>query len=259
MHSKKKSSYNFIYQHFRLPGHSFYIQPVQQLSYDINAGKKLRTTARLIAEHEWIKKLQTPFPLGLNDNMYHFGNISKDPSIDIFSIFSIRKRKSRSHGLRKNGNIKRKSRLKLNVLELHNLFVNAGKHRMLSRLSSLSITSLREIDKEADQIVLRTHPHYKTASLIQSYTQHVLRPHIDSDSDHKKLFLKIPFINKGIDFIDLQSILRDRNVLKSIPSYFKNSETPIICYKYNKPIRGLIFNYNKIVSDLNIHCSKPTS
>ena len=38
-----------------------------------------------------------------------------------------------------------------------------------------------------------------------------------------------------------------------MPSYFKNSKPPIICYKYDKPIRNTIFNFNKLVSDLNIH------
>ena len=34
-------------------------------------------------------------------------------------------------------------------------------------------------------------------------------------------------------------------------TYFYNSETPIICYKYNKPIRSSIFNLNKIVNDID--------
>ena len=41
-------------------------------------------------------------------------------------------------------------------------------------------------------------------------------------------------------------------MISSIPNYFNNSETPIICYKYNKPIRSTIFNFNKIVNDLDI-------
>ena len=41
-------------------------------------------------------------------------------------------------------------------------------------------------------------------------------------------------------------------MISSIPNYFNNSETPIICYKYNKPIRSAIFNFNKIVTDINI-------
>ena len=118
---------------------------------------------------------------------------------------------------------------------------------MLAFLSTLPISSLRYIDEQADKIVLRTDPLIKTATLIQSYSQHVLRPHIDIESNHKRHFLKINFINKGVDFIDLQSIFRDKNVTEAVPSYFKNSEPPIICYKYNKPIRNIIFNYNKVV------------
>ena len=206
----------------------------------------------------WIKRLQTPYPLGLNDNIYQQGNISKEPFIDIFSVLSIRKRKSRSHGQRKNHNIKRKSRKLLTVSDLDSVVRSSGKHSMLTLLTSLSIHALKRLDEEADKIVIRTHRFYDTASIIQSYTQHVLRPHIDKESDHLRHFLKIPFINKGIDFIDLQSIFNDKNVKNNIPKYFKNSENPIICYKYNKPIRNVIFNYNKIVSDLDIVSNTPS-
>ena len=44
------------------------------------------------------------------------------------------------------------------------------------------------------------------------------------------IVIKIPFINKGIEFIDLHSIFKDNSVISSIPNYFNNSETPIICY-----------------------------
>ena len=72
-----------------------------------------------------------------------------------------------------------------------------------------------------------------------------------------RLFIKIPFINKGIEFIDLPSIFRDNNVISAIPSYFENTESPIICYKYNKSIRNTILNFNKLVSDLDIETSSP--
>ena len=77
--------------------------------------------------------------------------------------------------------------------------------------------------------------------------------------NHKRHFIKIPFINKGIEFIDLHSIFKDNSVISSIPNYFNNSETPIICYKYNKPIRSTIFNFNKIVNDLDIDSNTPAS
>ena len=50
-------------------------------------------------------------------------------------------------------------------------------------------------------------------------------------------------------------------MISSIPNYFNNSETTIICYKYNKPIRSTIFNFNnnKIVTDIDIDSITPDS
>ena len=62
---------------------------------------------------------------------------------------------------------------------------------------------------------------------------------IDSKINHVRHFIKIPFINKGMDFIDLPSTFRDKAVQSAVPNYFKNCEVPVICYKYNKPIRRL--------------------
>ena len=203
--------------------------------------------------------MQTPFPLGLNDNIYQVGNISKDSDIDIFSLFSVRKRKSRSHGHRKNGNIKRQIRVNLSLLHLHYIRKQSGTHKMLSLLASSSIKTLRAIDAEADKIVLRTDVLYLTATIVQGYTKHKLVPHIDSEVNHKRYFLKINFLNKGVDLIDLPSIFKNKEVINAIPDYFKNTETPIICYKYKKPIRNILFNYNKTVADLDIEENTPDS
>ena len=105
---------------------------------------------------------------------------------------------------------------------------------MISFLCSLPISVLRILDTEANKFYDRNHQLYDAALLTRCYTQHALRPYIDSETNHKR-----PFINKGIEFIDLPSIFKDRSVTSSIPTYFQNSEPPIICYKYNKPIRNL--------------------
>ena len=62
-----------------------------------------------------------------------------------------------------------------------------------------------------------------------------------------------------LKLIDLPRIFRDNNVISAIPSYFENAESPIICYKYNKPIRNTILNFNKLISDLDIETSYPDS
>ena len=82
---------------------------------------------------------------------------------------------------------------------------------------------------------------------------------IDYETNHKRHFIKIAFINKGIEFIDLPCIFKDRSVTSSIPTYFQNSEPPTICYKYNKHIRNTIFNFSQLVSDFDLHANTSES
>ena len=50
--------------------------------------------------------------------------------------------------------------------------------------------------------------------------------YIDSAINHIRHFIKIQF-----EFINLPSIFKDKSVISSIPTYFENEESPIICYK----------------------------
>ena len=128
---------------------------------------------------------------------------------------------------------------------------------MLSFLSSLPISVLRILDTEANKLYDRNHQLYDAALLTRCYTQHALRSFIVSETNDKRHFIKIPFIYKGIEFIDLPSIFEDRSVTSSIPTYFQNSEPPIIRYKYDKTTRNTVSNFNKLVSDLDIHANTP--
>ena len=98
----------------------------------------------------------------------------------------------------------------------------------LSRLVTLSISSLRNLDIEANNFYDRAHRLYDAAILTRCYTQHALRPFIDSEFNHIRHFIKIQFINKGIEFINLSSIFKDKSVISSIPTYFEYMESPII-------------------------------
>ena len=97
----------------------------------------------------------------------------------------------------------------------------------LSRLVTLTISSLLNLDIEANKFYDRTH--------------------------------RLQFVNKGNEFIDLPCIFKDKSVISPIPTCFENKESPIICYKYNKPIRSTVFNYNKLVTELDIENSIPDS
>ena len=138
----------------------------------------------------------------------------------------------------KNGNCKRKSRTqKLANCTLRDLATKLdvhGRHCMLSYLSSFTISVLRSLDTEANKFYDRTNRLHDVALLTRCYTQYALRPVIDSKINHIRHFIKVSFIDKGMDFIDLPSIFRDKSVQSFIPKYFKNCKVPLICYKYKK-------------------------
>ena len=124
------------------------------------------------------------------------------------SLLDIRKRNNRSHGKRKNGNVKRKNIHVLTLSELSTILKHSGQHIAISRLVTLSITSLRNLDIEANKFYDRAHRLYEAAILTRCYTQHALWPYIDSEINHIRHFIIIQFVNKSIEFINLPSYLK---------------------------------------------------
>ena len=89
---KPKKFDTFLYRHFKNNGHppsKIVIQPVEKIIYDPNSSTRLKNIKRHDTELKWIKFLQSPFPLGFNDNIYHEGNISKMPDFDVFFCFGM--------------------------------------------------------------------------------------------------------------------------------------------------------------------------
>ena len=174
-----------------------------------------------------------------------------------FSLLDIRKRNNRSHSKRNNGNLKRQNKHVLSLSELSIILKHSVRHMALSRLVTLSVSSLPYLDIEANKFYDRAQRLNNAALLTRCYTQHALQPYIDWEINHIRHFIKIQFVNKGIEFINLPSIFKDKYVpcISSIPTYFENKESPIICYKYNRPIRSTVFNYNKLVTELDIENS----
>ena len=71
----------------------------------------------------------------------------------------------RSHGKRKNGNFKRKHKTLLSLFDL-NIPLNSGRHQMLSKLTSLSVSSLRKLDEEANKFLIENIICMKQLSLL---------------------------------------------------------------------------------------------
>ena len=145
------------------------VQPVETIIHKFNSTERFKGILRHELELKWIQRLQTPFQLGFNDNIYHEGNISKMPDFDAFSLLDINKRNKRSHGKRKNGNFKRKHKTVLFLFDL-NILLNSGRHQMLCKLASLCVSSVRKSDDEANKFYDRKHDLYEAALLSRYYT-----------------------------------------------------------------------------------------
>ena len=136
----------------------------------------------------------------------------------------------RSHGKCKNGHSKLKNKHVLTLSDLSVTLKHSGLHMAHSRLVTLSFSSLRYLDTEANKFYDRAHRLYDAALLTGCYTQHALQPYIDSEINQFRHFIKIQFVNKGFEFINLPSIFKDISVVSSIPTYFETKESPSICY-----------------------------
>ena len=131
------------------------------------------------------------------------------PNFEVLTLSESRKRKSRSHVIRKKGNDKRKrcAAVKLNT-SLYDLAVELrihGRHPMLSYLSSLPIAVLRSFDIEANRLYDRNHQLYDAALLTRCYTQHALRPFTDSETNHIRSLLKFLSLIKELTLLIYQA------------------------------------------------------
>ena len=68
-----------------------------------------------------------------------------------------------------------------------------------------------------------------------------------------KYMFPIQYHNKGFDFINLASILRDNDVINTLPNHLQLDDVPSVVYRLEDTIRNKIFNYKKTVSEIDIN------
>ena len=133
-----------------------------------------------------------------------------------------------------------------------------GVHKIKTTLFSISLPKLREsLALESTNYDYES-AEYRVTSIILDTAQYRLFRPVCSDllsTDAKTNFIKLDFINKGIDAVNLPSILRSKSVTETVPTYFKEKEPPIISYTYTKTIASKIFNFSSTLSDLDYHQS----
>ena len=58
-----------------------------------------------------------------------------------------------------------------------------------------------------------------------------------------KNVIKLHFVNKGIDMINISKIVNDKNVKKNVPTQFNKTEQILTVYTLTKTVASKIFNH----------------
>ena len=74
----------------------------------------------------------------------------------------------------------------------------------------------------------------------------------DVPAEKPKHFMKIKFLNKAGDAINLPALLRSTLVTDKIPVYIRDKEPPIVSYEYTSTVASKIFNFAPALSNLNV-------
>ena len=99
----------------------------------------------------------------------------------------------------------------------------------------------------------------ETIDLIESKIYKPLAP--KSKKKPPQNMCSIFFENKGVEFINIGHILRDPDIVKSLPSSSVKFPIPMVTYKLTPPISTKFFNFNKFVNnlDLDLFLTNPDS
>ena len=254
------NGYNFQYQILeKLPGNGY--NSSGEIDLDMLKVRKAR-------EDEWIKKLRTIYPYGLNESASDKETDSSVLHPAVGKLYPALPRSSRSVRSRGNRN-NHSSNLSSSEFfqsvddliqnDLHNSFFEIRK--ILDRVKK---KVLKEI---AFQIMEReTFTFYENRFQIYHYILDIIDTKLLKEETPVKKrkapknVISIRFVNKGLDDIHLSKIFRSPEVISLLPEALQGEDdVPACTMKLDPPIRSKILNYRDAVSSLKIHVDEDVS
>ena len=253
------NSCQIIHKHFEESGHGIdncKILPIEKVdrrpaSHQGLGGSELDraiTKFRLEREKYWIKTLQTAYPFGLNSRVKGIGDFT--PSQGEYQNFGgRRRRRNRRHNKRKPKRLRGQIEVSLDfIIRKHQELENNQNyiHYFKTYLYNLPRCKLEDLRQEVQQ---NPNVNERIKDMIIMICNLRLFKPVQISQKSKREFYHINFRDKGLDFINLSGILRTQRVVDKIPNYFHEKDPPIIGYKFNKSIAGLLFNYKQSLSE----------
>ena len=216
------------------------------------------TAVRRKKETNWMLKLRTVFPHGLNDRVGDEYMSDKD-LCNIYSKFPPLIRVKDRHRIRSKNYISSQFISKYFIYILNESFRTNLKNTMnliRTLLSSLRKASCKILLDSINEYLLSKHDSYlysqyfrAALDILSSKVDRIhVQPKTKSPPSNR---CHIKFDNKALDFINLQQILHNKDVIKSLPLGLRK-DSPMVVYDLTNTIRSKIFNYKSFIQSFNI-------
>ena len=258
----KKGGQSLLHRHFHQADHSVDDRRVQILEkvYHSSENPILLTSIRKRRELFWIKELGTANPCALNDQIKGVGTVSSISwkKTNIYSLFNKQPRRKRSHAKRHYNKRAPQPDVAMSTLvDLVDITEKPeGVHKINTELFSISFPQLRglqELALESSNFDYSSAEYRVTAIILDITNYRLFRPvRSDAPAEKPTHFMKIKFLNKAVDAINLPALLRSTSVIDKIPVYFRDKEPPIVSYEYTSTVASKIFNFAPVLSNLNV-------
>ena len=253
-HSKTScSGHNYQYQILeKLPGTGY--DQFGKLDLDMMKIRKER-------EEEWVKKLRTLYPYGLNEKLSGTKTYSKIVEKATGNIFPPLPRGG-NRPVRSRGNRNNKTSATSCsdfFIILDDLFQNNLKNSFHEIRVILNNTKKKVLKEIAFHIMERDlYNFYESREqwysyILDSIETKLYKPLVKVIRKAPKHVCSVRFVNKGLDDIHLSKIFTSPDVIECLPESLQHKdELPSVTYKLDPPIRNKILNYKDTVSSLNI-------
>lgn len=247
----RKNQHLPLYSHFSSDNHTSEDMQIQIIYKSTKESKDDISQDLLINELLWTKILNTAYPFGCNDNIRGYGNITEEQNFERKKNHPYFQypcpRKPRSHGRRKRA--KRNSQLEVNSVNtaydtltddsigIRTLFLYL---RALPKITIRKLLNTAMANKSSVGHLRLLTIYYVVAATIPRKTQ--------SANLAKPYRWCVSFPNKAMEYIRLETILKDRTLYRSLPAI--PSRKISVTFTYNKPNKLSLCNYNTVLREM---------
>ena len=259
---EKDNKCNILYKHFNsylCKNATYTVQIIEVLEgtgrdNNKNVDKEI-TKIRMQKETEWMLKLRTVYPYGLNDRI---GNEYRSTlSSSIASRFPKLERKHQ-RGSRVRSTRKINSHIDI-ILELSSVLHGNIKNAMntirllleskTKRILKYFVTTINDFLERQSENFPYTSWYLAALDTIEFKLYKPETPKCKKKAPNS--IIKILFENKSLDFINIQKIINLDDVVSTLPKKIK-SFNPVVVYTLKPSIRSKIFNYKNFISDITV-------